>query len=51
MESIFKRSGYFGGGLRKIEAARAIVPHMTPEINRSKSFRIFYSALVAMRSD
>ena len=47
-ERILKRAGYFAGGLRKIEAARAIAQYMTPEINRSKSFQVFRSCLREM---
>ena len=47
-ERILKRAGYFAGGLRKIEAARAIAQYMVPEINRSKSFQVFRSALKEM---
>ncbi|MBW2429528.1 MAG: DUF4276 family protein [Deltaproteobacteria bacterium] len=47
-EKILKRAGYFSGGLRKIEAARAIAQYMTPEINSSKSFQVFRSCLQEM---
>jgi hypothetical protein len=47
-ERILKRAGYFNGGLRKIEAARAIAQYMTPKINRSKSFQVFRSCLGEM---
>lgn len=47
-ERILKRAGYFSGGLRKIEAARAIAQYMTPEINRSKSFQVFRNCLQEM---
>jgi hypothetical protein len=47
-ERVLKRYGYFAGGLRKIEAARAIAQHMVPEINSSKSFQVFHRALREM---
>ena len=45
-ERILQRHGYFRGGLRKSEAARAIASHMDPEANRSKSFSVFYRTLM-----
>ncbi len=47
-ERILRRSGYFTTGLRKIEAARAISPHLDPEANRSRSFQVLRSALLEM---
>ncbi len=44
-EAILKRSGYFSTGLRKIEAARHIAPHIDPSRMKSKSFQVFYEAL------
>lgn len=49
-EQILQRSGYFRGGLRKIEAARAIAAHWTPAANSSRSFQMFYHALTEMAS-
>ncbi len=49
-ERILKRKGYFSGGLRKIEAARTIVPYMDPGRNRSRSFQVFCEALREMVS-
>ncbi len=49
-ERILRRRGHFSGGLRKIEAARSIVPHMDPERNRSRSFQVFHEALREMIS-
>ena len=45
-ERILRRHGYFRGGLRKTEAARAVAEHMAPEGNRSKSFSLFYQTLL-----
>ena len=44
-ERILKQHGYFGTGLRKIEAARAIAPKIDPARNRSPSFATFCNAL------
>jgi len=41
-ERILKRAGYFQAGLRKIEAARAVAEHWRPEVNQSRSFRVFH---------
>jgi Domain of unknown function (DUF4276) len=47
-ERILKKFGYFKGGLRKIEAARAVARHMNPSRNTSRSFQIFRHALKEM---
>ncbi len=47
-ERVLQRAGYFRGGLRKIEAARAVAEHMEPTRNCSKSFQVLYSAMVEM---
>jgi hypothetical protein len=44
-ERELQRAGYFAGGLRKIEAARAIAAHMVPSRNRSPSFCALRDAL------
>lgn len=44
-ERILRRSGYFRGGLRKVEPARAIARHMDPVRNRSRSFQVLHEAL------
>jgi len=44
-ERILRKAGYFRSGLRKIEAARLIAPHMQPDRNTSNSFRVFRDAL------
>lgn len=49
-ERVLQRVGYFRGGLRKIEAARTVAPHMKPERNRSRSFQVFHAALREMAS-
>jgi hypothetical protein len=47
MERIFQRYGYFESGLRKIELARSVTPHMEPTRNTSRSFQAFRDAIVA----
>ena len=44
-EREMQRAGYFAGGLRKIEAARAIAAHMVPSRIRSPSFVALRDAL------
>ncbi len=46
LEKILQRAGYFKGGLKKIEAAKNIAPHMEPERNCSPSFQTFYQGLL-----
>lgn len=41
LEKVLQRAGHFRGGLRKIEAARAVARHMDPDRNRSRSFQVF----------
>jgi uncharacterized protein DUF4276 len=45
---VLKPAGYFTGGLRKIEAARAIAEHMVPARNTSPSFCALRDALTEM---
>jgi hypothetical protein len=42
---LLQQAGYFTGGLRKIEAARAIAEHMVPSRNTSPSFCSLRDAL------
>jgi hypothetical protein len=42
---VLQQGGYFSGGLRKIEAARAITAHMVPARNISPSFCALRDAL------
>ena len=48
LERVLQDAGYFAGGLRKIEAARAIATHMDPRRNRSKSFCVLRDALAEL---
>ena len=47
-EGLLQRAGYFKGGLRKIEAARAIAQHWEPARNTSTSFRVLRDVLQEM---
>ncbi len=44
-EHVMQDAGYFKGGLRKIEVARAVGPHMDPRRNQSRSFQVLCSTL------
>lgn len=44
-ERVLQAAGYFSGGLRKIEAARAVAEHMVPARNSSPSFGVLRQAL------
>lgn len=48
LEALLQQKGYHQGGLNKVEAARAIAPHMNPEQNCSASFKAFYAGLMAI---
>jgi len=50
LERVLQQAGYFRGGLRKIEAARAIARHIDPNRNASPSFRVFRDAVVEAAS-
>ena len=47
-ERVVQNAGYFDGGLRKVEAARAIAPHMDPARNRSRSFQVLRDVVLEM---
>lgn len=47
-ERIMRASGYFAGGLPKIEAALRIAPHMDPTRNNSGSFKALRDALLSV---
>jgi Domain of unknown function (DUF4276) len=44
-ERVLQRAGYFRGGLRKVEAARAVATHMVPSRNTSTSFNALRNLL------
>ncbi len=45
-ERLLQRHGYVRGGLRKVEAARAIAAHIDPARSQSQSFRAFRDVVV-----
>ena len=49
-ERVLQKSGYYSGGLRKVEAARSVATHMQPSRNTSPSFRVFRDVLLEMAS-
>ena len=46
LERVLKKAGYHPGGLEKYKASSDISQYMNPELNRSKSFKVFYKALL-----
>ena len=46
LERVLQRKGYFHGGIKKVEAARNIADHIAPQRNRSRSFQVFYAAIL-----
>jgi hypothetical protein len=50
-ERIMQRAGYFKGGLRKIEAARTIAPHIDPDRSTSRSFQVLREALTDLANE
>ena len=44
-ERTLQRYGYFKTGLPKVEVARTLATHLSPEANRSASFRAFVRAI------
>ena len=46
LERVLQRNGYFCGGISKIEAARTIAAQIDPQRNRSRSFQVFYAAIL-----
>jgi hypothetical protein len=46
LEQVLQRSGYYSGGMSKIQVARDVARHMTPAQNRSRSFCHFRDALL-----
>ena len=49
LERVLKRAGYFPAGLNKLQCAREVATHMTPDANRSASFHAFVQAINAIR--
>lgn len=48
LERVLQKAGYFQGGLEKLATARAVAGHMVPAQNTSRSFQVFYQAVVEM---
>lgn len=46
-ERTLQRAGYFRTGLLKVEAARSIGKYFRPDVNRSQSFRAFWSLVTS----
>ena len=46
LERVLKKAGYHLGGLEKYKASSEISQYMNPELNRSKSFKVFYRGLL-----
>jgi len=46
LERVLRKAGYHLGGLDKPKASSEISQYMNPESNRSKSFQVFYQALL-----
>jgi len=44
-QRIAQAAGYFKGGLRKVEAARRIGPHLVPARNTSRSYQAFRNVI------
>lgn len=47
-ERVLQKAGYYRGGLRKVESARAVATHMQPSRNTSPSFCAFRDVLLEM---
>ncbi|MEG4803629.1 DUF4276 family protein [Microcoleus sp. ARI1-B5] len=46
LERVLRKAGYHPGGLEKYKASSEISKYMNPELNRSKSFQVFYRGLL-----
>ncbi|WP_333354940.1 DUF4276 family protein [Microcoleus sp. N3A4] len=46
LERVLQKAGYHPGGLEKYKASSDISQYMNPELNRSKSFQVFYQGLL-----
>ena len=46
LEKVLQRAGHHKGGLEKLRAAREISQYMKPDVNRSRSFQVFYNGLL-----
>jgi len=50
LEDVLQKAGYHQGGLEKLKAAKEISQYMNPQRNSSRSFQIFYQALLQIIS-
>ncbi|PSF31077.1 hypothetical protein C7H19_23415 [Aphanothece hegewaldii CCALA 016] len=50
LEKVLQRAGHHKGGLEKVRAAREISQHMNLQMNRSRSFQVFYAGLLEIIS-
>lgn len=50
LERVLKKAGYFPAGLNKLQCAREVAIHMTPDANSSASFQAFVQAINAARA-
>ncbi|RAQ39995.1 hypothetical protein B9S53_18345 [Arthrospira sp. O9.13F] len=48
LERELKKAGYHQGGLEKYKASADIAKYMIPQVNRSKSFQVFYHTLLQL---
>lgn len=48
LERELKKAGYHQGGLEKYKASGDIAKYMSPQVNRSKSFQVFYHTLLEL---
>ena len=47
-ERELQKAGYFKAGLRKLEVARSIIPHLDPARNTSRSFQVLREAILEL---
>lgn len=45
LERLLQKSGYYLGGLAKVDCARSVAAHIDPNRNVSRSFKVFHSGL------
>ena len=46
LERVLRKAGYHPAGLEKYKASSEIYQYMNPELNRSRSFQVFYQGLL-----
>jgi hypothetical protein len=50
LQRVLQKAGYYLAGLNKIDLARTLSPHMDPDRNRSRSFRLLRDTLRRLAS-